>query len=180
MQAITHFEGGILLFIQEYLRIPALDGVMRFITHLGDDGMIWIAIALILLIVRRTRRAGLACAVSMIFNLLATNVVLKNIIQRIRPYEVINALNILIEVQHDFSFPSGHTACSFAAAWAMWRTMPRGYSVPALILAALISFSRLYVGVHYPTDILGGLIVGVLCAEIAFRAVYRIVPALKK
>jgi undecaprenyl-diphosphatase len=129
---------------------------------------------------KRTRRIGLACAAAMILNLIATNIALKNIIQRIRPYEVINSLNILIEAQHDFSFPSGHTACSFAAAWALWKTAPRSYSVPALILAALISFSRLYVGVHFPTDILGGLIVGILCAEVAFRAVYRIVPALKK
>lgn len=180
MQAITQFEGAILLFIQEFLRIDALNGAMCFITHLGDKGMIWIVMTLILLIIRRTRRIGLACAAAMVLNLIATNIVLKNIIQRIRPYEVINSLNILIEAQHDFSFPSGHTACSFAAAWALWKTAPRSYSVPALILAVLISFSRLYVGVHFPTDILGGLIVGILCAEIAFRAVYRIVPALKK
>lgn len=179
MQAFSNFEGGLLLFIQEHLRFPGLNEVMCFITHLGDTGAIWIALALILLIFKRTRRVGLFCAVAMILNLLMTNIALKNIIQRIRPYEVINSLNILIEAQHDFSFPSGHTACSFAAAWTLFRTAPRKYSIPALVLAVLISLSRLYVGVHYPTDVLGGLLVGVLAAELSVRGLKKFVPAMR-
>lgn len=178
MQAFSNFEGSFLLFIQEHLRIPALNGAMCFITHLGDTGAIWIALALILLLFRRTRRVGIFCAAAMILNLLLTNVALKNIIQRIRPYDVMESLNILIEAQHDFSFPSGHTACSFAAAWTIFRTAPRKYSIPALILAVLISFSRLYVGVHYPTDVLGGLLVGILAAEAAVRGLKKFVPKL--
>ncbi len=169
MQAFSLFEGNALVWIQENLRASWLNGPMIFITHLGDTGAIWIALALILLILPKTRKVGIVCAVSMVINLLLTNIALKNIIQRIRPYEIISSLNILIEAQHDFSFPSGHTACSFAAAWVLWRVAPRKYSIPAMILAVLISLSRLYVGVHYPTDILGGLIVGVFAAEASYR-----------
>ena len=167
MQALSNFEGQILLFIQEHIRCSALNGVMTFITHLGDTGIFWIALTVVLLLFRRTRRCGVACAAALVLNLLITNAALKNIIQRIRPYDVMDALKILVAPEHDFSFPSGHTACSFAAAWALLRTAPRKYAVPALILAALIGLSRLYVGVHYPTDVLGGLIVGIAAAELA-------------
>ena len=97
MQAFTDFEGSFLLLIQEHLRVPALNGAMQFITHLGDTGAIWIAIALILLCIPRTRKAGLVCAAALIVNLLITNVSLKNIIQRIRPYDVMDSLKILVE-----------------------------------------------------------------------------------
>jgi len=179
MQAFSEFEGSFLLLIQEHLRVPALDGVMRFITHLGDTGMIWIALTLLLLILPRTRRAGAVCAAALVLNLLLTNVALKNIIQRIRPYDVMDSLKILVEAEHDFSFPSGHTACSFAGAWAMRRTLDRKWWIPAIVLAALISLSRLYVGVHYPTDILGGLIVGTLAAEISYRGLRKHAPKLE-
>lgn len=170
MQAFSNFEGSFLLFIQDHLRMPALDGVMTFITHLGDGGLIWIILTLILLIVPHTRKAGAICAAALVLNLLLTNVALKNIIQRIRPYDVMDSLKILVEAEHDFSFPSGHTACSFAGAWAMRRTLPKKAWVPAIVLAVLIALSRPYVGVHYPTDVLGGLIVGTLAAEISYRA----------
>ena len=89
---------------------------------------------------------------------------------------VMDSLKILVAPEHDFSFPSGHTACSFAAAWTIFRTAPRRYGTTALVLAALIALSRLYVGVHYPTDVLGGLIVGVAAAELAVRALMRFAP----
>jgi len=173
MQTFSNFEGGFLLFIQEHLRVPGLDGAMRFITHLGDAGAIWIVIALALLAIPRTRRAGLVCAAALIVNLFITNIALKNIIQRIRPYDVMNSLKILVEAEHDFSFPSGHTAASFACAWAMRRTLPKKCWIPAIVLAALISLSRLYVGVHYPTDVIAGMLVGIFAAEISFRALKK-------
>ena len=173
MQAFSNFEGGLLLLIQEHLRAPVPDGVMRFITHLGDTGAIWIAFTLILLFIPRTRKAGVVCAVALIVNLALTNIALKNIIQRIRPYDVMDSLKILVEAEHDFSFPSGHTAASFSCAWAMRRTLPKKCWIPAIILAALISLSRLYVGVHYPTDVLAGVIVGIFAAEISCRALRK-------
>ncbi|MDO4740951.1 MAG: phosphatase PAP2 family protein [Eubacteriales bacterium] len=176
MQAFSNFEGGFLLFVQEHLRVPALDGVMTSITHLGDTGAIWIALALILLVIPRTRKAGIVCAAALVLNLLLTNIALKNIIQRIRPYDVMESLKILVEAEHDFSFPSGHTACSFAGAWAMRRTLDKKFWIPAMVLAVLISLSRLYVGVHYPTDILGGVIVGTFAAEAVYRLIKKFVP----
>ena len=173
MQAFSNFEGSFLLFIQEHLRAPALNGVMCFITHLGDTGAIWIAFTLLLLFLPRTRKAGMICAAALIVNLLLTNIALKNIIQRIRPYDVMDSLKILVEAEHDFSFPSGHTAASFACAWAMRRTLPKKCWIPAIVLAALISLSRLYVGVHYPTDVIGGAIVGIFAAELSFRVLRK-------
>ncbi len=176
MQAFSDFEGRFLLFVQEHLRVPALDGVMTFITHLGDTGAIWIALALVLLAIPRTRKAGVVCAAALMLNLVLTNIALKNIIQRIRPYDVMESLKILVEAEHDFSFPSGHTACSFAGAWAMRRTLDKKFWIPAIVLAVLISLSRLYVGVHYPTDIIGGVIVGTFAAEAAYRLIRKYVP----
>ena len=173
MQAFSNFEGSFLIFIQEHLRLPALDAIMKFITHLGDTGAIWIVFTLLLLCIPRTRKAGVICAVAMIANLLLTNIALKNIIQRIRPYDVMDSLKILVEAEHDFSFPSGHTAASFSCAWAMRRTLSKKIWIPAIILAVLISISRLYVGVHYPTDVLAGVIVGSFAAEISFRALKK-------
>lgn len=176
MQAFSDFEGRFLLFVQEHLRVPVLDGVMTFITHLGDTGAIWIALALVLLAIPRTRKAGVVCAAALVLNLVLTNIALKNIIQRIRPYDVMESLKILVEAEHDFSFPSGHTACSFAGAWAMRRTLDKKFWIPAMVLAVLISLSRLYVGVHYPTDIIGGVIVGTFAAEAAYRLIRKYVP----
>ncbi len=162
-------EANILLFIQEYLRIPLLDSVFKGITALGNAGFIWILCTVLLLCFKKTRTVGWMCAVALLASLVINNLILKNLIARIRPYEVIEGLKILINAPHDFSFPSGHTASSFATATVLYMTLPKKFGIPALILAVLISISRLYLGVHYPTDVLGGLISGV---AIAFTTVY--------
>ncbi len=161
LEFLQELDGNILLFIQEYLRQPWMDGFWKTITHLGDAGMFWIVTAIVLLIWKRTRKAGLSASLALIIGALITNVALKNLMARIRPYEVVAGLTRIIEQQHDFSFPSGHTCASFAAAFALYRTLPRKWGIACLVLAALISFSRLYVGVHYPSDVLGGGVVGI-------------------
>lgn len=166
-ELLINIEGPILLWIQEYLRNDFLTPIMTFITHLGDGGYIWIALAVILLIVPKTRKTGLTMAMSMVFNLVATNVVLKNLFARTRPYVVVDGLHRIIEAQSDFSFPSGHTACSFAGAVVIFLRCPRKVGIPAMVLAVLISLSRLYVGVHFPTDVLGGALVGTIAALLA-------------
>lgn len=173
MQALSDFEGRILLLIQESVRCPLLDGPMRLVSTLGNVGAVWTALALALLLFRRTRRYGAACALALTFSLLVTNMALKNIIHRIRPYDVISSLNILVNPERDFSFPSGHASSSFAAAWALWRGGERRLGAPALVLAVLIALSRLYVGVHYPTDVLVGTAVGMLCGEAGHRLAER-------
>lgn len=167
MNAIFNFDASILLWLQNNLRNPVLNPVMIFITHLGDKGPLWIALTLLMLCFRKTRRVGVTSAISMVIGLLVVNVVLKNWVARVRPYELIEGLQLMIEKQHDFSFPSGHATNSLACAWVMFRLMDKKFGVPALVLALLISFSRLYVAVHYPTDVFAGIIVGILAAELA-------------
>ena len=106
-------------------------------------------------------RAGWYGLLSMGAGALITNVCLKNLVARPRPYEVVEGLVPLIGKPTDYSFPSGHTCASFACALVLYRILPKKYGVPAVILASLIAFSRLYVGVHYPTDVLGGMFVGI-------------------
>ncbi len=160
-EILQQIDGNILLFIQEYIRRDWMDGFWEMITHLGDGGIFWIILALLLLIPRKTRGAGLSALLAMGVGALITNVAIKNIVARVRPYDTISELILLIERQHDYSFPSGHTCASFAAAYALYRTLPRKWGIPCLVLATLIALSRLYVGVHYPSDVLGGLAVGI-------------------
>lgn len=161
---ILQLDANILLWIQEHLRSDVLTPAVTFLTHLGNAGMIWIALTIVLLCFRRTRKAGILSACSMLVTFLIANVILKNAVARIRPYEVVAGLQLLIERQKDLSFPSGHSASSFAAAVTMFLECPKKYSVWALILAGLIAASRLYVGVHYPTDVLAGILVGTVVA----------------
>ena len=174
MDWILDFDAGILLFIQEYIRQDFLTPFVKFITHLGDAGWFWIALSVVLLFFKKTRRAGITALLALLIGALITNVALKNLVARIRPYEVIEDLHLLIEKQSDYSFPSGHTCASFAAGLVYLKMLPRRYGVAAILLAVLIAFSRLYVGVHYPTDILGGILVGSFAAWAAYRLSERI------
>ena len=182
MQAIFNFDAGILLWIQAHIRCAFLNPVMIFVTHLGDKGLFWIALTLLMLFFRKTRRTGVASAISMVIGLIVANLLLKNLVHRIRPYEMIEGLELMIEKQKDFSFPSGHATNSFACAWVIFRTMQKRYGVPALVLAILISLSRLYVGVHYPTDIIAGVAIGIGAAEAGIaivKALRRRFPAFR-
>lgn len=172
MEALINLDGNILLFIQEYIRQDWMTPFWKLITSLGNGGRFWIGLSILLLIPKKTRKAGIAALLAMILNLLFTNVVLKNMVARTRPYEVIEGLRILIDPEKSFSFPSGHTASSFAAAYAYYRcSTQKRWGIAALVLAGLIGFSRLYVGVHYPTDVIGGALIGIFAAWLASVAV---------
>ena len=149
------------------MRAEVWTPVWIMITSLGNGGMIWIAVSILLLISRRTRAIGMAAMLSMGICFLCANVFLKNVIARTRPYEAIEGLTALIPYPTDYSFPSGHTTASFACALILLRLLPRKYGIPALILAILIAFSRLYVGVHYPTDVVGGIVVALAGSSLA-------------
>ena len=164
MEVLLGLDGNILLWIQEYIRNDFLTPFFVFITKLGDVGMIWIVLTLILMCNKKTRKTCVISAVALLLSLLFCNVLLKNLVQRVRPYEVIDTLTILVERQKDFSFPSGHTSASFAAGIVFFRNLPKKFGVPAVILACLISFSRLYIGVHYPTDVICSIVFGVVLA----------------
>lgn len=156
---ITTIDFAILDFIQEYLRSDIADSVMRFITSLGDHGILYIAIALVMLCIEKTRKTGTELAVTLIVGFILCNLVLKNAVARLRPYTVTD-FQIIISPLSDFSFPSGHTFFAFAFAAVLFRHS-RKWGVAAYILAALIGFSRLYLYVHYPTDVIAGAILGV-------------------
>ena len=172
--AIFNADSAILLWIQDTLRAAWLNPLVIGITHLGDTGALWILVALVLLAFKQTRKLGLVCALSMIIGLAVTNLVIKNWVARVRPYELVDGLERIIGAQHDWSFPSGHSTNSFACAWVLFRKAPRRYGVPALVLAILIALSRLYVGVHYPTDVLGGTVIGIASAVIAMVVASRV------
>lgn len=162
IESLSTLEDGILLFVQDSVRCSILTPFFVFVTRLGDRGFIWIVFSLLLLLSPKTRKTGCMGLLALLFSLLVNNLFLKNLVERSRPFDVIQALTPLIAGPRDFSFPSGHTASSFAAAGVFFCRLPRRLGVPALILAALIGISRLYVGVHYPSDVLFGMLSGLL------------------
>lgn len=171
---MNQFEASIILWIQENLR-GALDGVWLFITHLGDEGILWIALGILLLFWKKTRPIGITMLISLLFDFLIINVTLKGLVARPRPFVVNETIRPLItNVSPYRSFPSGHSGGSFSAMLALYRWVPKKIGIPAVILAALVALSRLYVGVHYPTDILAGCLVGLVCSTAAYYLVQMV------
>lgn len=164
----------ILLWVQTALRHEALTPFFIVLTRLGDSAIVWILIAAGLFVAglfagKKTKTAGGMALCSLGTTFIINNVMLKNLVGRVRPYEVIQGLECLIEKQSDFSFPSGHTGSSFAAAVILLCCLPKKYGVPAMVLAVLISFSRMYLGVHYLTDVLCGGMIGTMVALIVYH-----------
>ena len=168
-----YFDLPILGWIAQNLRCPALDTIFPVITHLGDAGAIWILLSAALLCIPKYRKVGLSMAMALLMGLLVCNLTLKPLVARMRPfdYQLLHfgkEIQLLIPAPTDFSFPSGHTNASFAAATAL-LLRNRKLGIPATVLAALIAFSRLYLYVHYPTDVLASIVLG---AGVAFLANY--------
>ena len=108
-------EQHFLLWLQDSVRNPMLTKIFVFITSLGNGGAFWILLSLGLMIPKKTRKAGTLSLLSLACCAIVTNVCLKNLVARTRPYDVIEGLTSLVGIQKDFSFPSGHTAASFAS-----------------------------------------------------------------
>lgn len=165
------FDLPILDWIASHIHCPALDWLMPKITLLGDAGIFWIACALILMLIPKTRKAGFSMGLALLMGLVLCNLTLKPLVGRIRPYDYqweyySRTIELLIEAEHDFSFPSGHTIASFEAAFALLLGNKK-LGIPAMILAVLIAFSRLYLYVHYPTDVIASVILGIGLAILA-------------
>lgn len=173
METLLNIDGGILLFIQESIRNPILNPIMIFITTLGDGGTIWILLTIGLLIPKKTRKIGVMSALALLGSLLFNNNLIKLLVRRPRPFVTFPELQILIPTPSEFSFPSGHTSSSFAAAMVLYRNLPKKAGIPAMVLAALIGISRLYIGVHYLTDVIAGALFGMLLGYLAECLVKR-------
>jgi undecaprenyl-diphosphatase len=183
------FDLPILNWIQAHLQSTVLDFIMPYITILGDAGIFWIACAVILMLIPKHRKAGFSMGIALIFGVVVCNMILKPLAGRIRPYnynlEVLKLQwqdflvhgKLLVETPHDFSFPSGHTIASFEASVALYKNNKR-LGIPALILASLISFSRMYLYVHYPTDVIASVILGTVFALIANWIVHTVAAKL--
>lgn len=167
------WEERFLLFLQESVRNPILDRIMQFITSLGDAGFLAILVCIVLLCIKKYRRAGAAASLSLILDFIVVNLVLKNLVARTRPYDILEELILITRRPSDLSFPSGHAGACFAVASVLFLCLPRRFGIPAVVTAALISFSRLYVGAHYPTDVLGGMVIGCVTGWIACRLLWK-------
>lgn len=164
-----------ILYWFQSLHNPVLDKVEVLITHLGSSGLIWILITLLMLIFCKDKKGAWTSAVALLLSLIICNLVLKNLVARDRPCWVDTSVKMLVKVPKDYSFPSGHSSASFAAAVAIVQYYKKP-GIAALVLAALIAFSRLYLFVHWPTDVLGGSLLGILegiLAGFIVRFIYK-------
>ena len=181
-----HFDLPMLDWIQSNMRSDLLDTLMPIITLLGDAGIFWIICSVILMLVPGQRKAGFSMGLALMLGLVVCNIILKPTVARIRPYDYqlenfSREIILLIEAQHDFSFPSGHTIASFEACTALMLHNKK-LGIPACILAVLIAFSRLYLYVHYPTDVFASIILGFILAWIAtwiVQGISKVFPARK-
>lgn len=174
MEWLLELDGRFLLWLKEACAHPVMDKIMIFVSALGDGGLLWIALGVLFLLMgfrnKLWRRRGWLLLFSLAANALVCNLLLKPWVNRIRPYDLFQ-YEILIPPMKDPSFPSGHTSASFAAAAALYAMNPK-WGAAAYIFAALMGFSRLYLGVHFPLDVVVGAVVGILMAK-AVQWVFR-------
>lgn len=173
--AIFNFDSAILLFIQTNIRTNWLTPIVEFITHLGDAGIFWIALGIVLLIYKKTRRTGLIMLLCLLGAFVVNDLILKPLIARPRPFDTVPGLVSLV-YEDSFSFPSGHTSSSFACALPLALLLGRKKGILAYVLATLIALSRLYVGIHYPTDVIGGVVIGTLVSWGVFVIANKFIP----
>ncbi len=178
-------DGNILLFIQDNLRVDFLTPIMKAITLLGSfKGIFWIMICIALLVISRTRRAGVAASIALAFSGIISNAIIKNLVDRTRPYVAIDGLEPLGKIPTDPSFPSGHASAAFAVSvalcialpWIMEKKKAHLIGVLFIVLSSLISFTRLYLGVHYPSDVLAGIILGIIygiCGGVIAKLIFK-------
>lgn len=137
-EALMNLDGSILMWIQEFVRNSILNPIFIGITHLGDGGVIWIGISLLLLIPKKTRKIGIMGIAAIVLSGVINNICLKNIVARMRPFDKMESLIPLITPPVDYSFPSGHTTASFAVGWLIFRKLPKEYGIPSSVILMVI------------------------------------------
>ncbi|MCQ2456167.1 MAG: phosphatase PAP2 family protein [Clostridia bacterium] len=178
MNFLNAYEIGILDYIREHFSCAFLDKAMPILSSLVDAGIIWIALAVVLVFFRKTRKTGITMGAALLLGLLVGNYVIKIVVGRIRPYEYKEA-ELIVKALDDPSFPSGHTLACFEATFALLFNKNKLW-IPALVLSLIVGFSRMYLYVHFPTDVLGGAIFGTLFAVIGYLIVDRVYKAIEK
>ena len=168
-----------ILYALNNIHTDLLDKIMIGLTYLGEKGIFWIIISVILLFNSKTRKCGIFMLVAMTIGLIIGNGLIKNLVARERPCWIDNTINLLIANPKDFSFPSGHTLASFEAAVTIFL-FNKKIGIPTIILATLIGFSRLYLFVHFPSDVLGGTILGTVIAVSVYFAGNKIIEKYNK
>ena len=165
---ITNIDTRILFYIQKHLHNQIFDTIMITLTNFGNAGILWIAISLALLFTKNHRTAGILTLCSLLVTLILGDGILKNIVERNRPFVTTNNFHLLVKAPSSYSFPSGHTSAAFAAA-SMLSYHLNKCKIVFFTLAVLMAFSRLYLYVHYPSDIVGGIILGLFAFFITLK-----------
>lgn len=159
MNLIHTIDTNILYWIQDNIHNSFLDIGMSFITTIGDVGAIWILIGILLLFTRKFRTIGILTLSVLLLNAILGEGILKNLIARPRPFNILEGLDIIVRKPSSYSFPSGHTSSAFAAALMLGHYFKK-YRWYIYIFAGLTAFSRIYLLVHYPSDVFGGILLG--------------------
>lgn len=163
MEFIEKIDFLIIDFIRENLSCGLLDLLMEITAKLGDKGIIWIISAALMMMRKKYNRCGVTTLASLAAGAIVGNLFLKNIFQRERPCWINDEIEMLINIPSDYSFPSGHTLSAVAAAVTVYH-FDKKLGVLFWIFAVLTAFSRLYLYVHFPTDVIVGAVIGAAAA----------------
>lgn len=167
---LYQIDQSIMLWLQEWVRNPVLSRFLIPLTMIGYGGTLWIILSVVMLFFRKTRKVGWLSLLTMLVCYLFNDLFLKELVQRARPFLDLPQLETLVPKPESWSFPSGHACSSFAAASTYSRgEEPRWFKILFWFLAVAMAFSRPYVGVHYPTDILAGACVGLIGSALMWR-----------
>ena len=173
MDAINQFEIGILDFIQNTFSCKFLDYFFVGITTLSNKGIFWIILAVVLLCFKKTRKTGICLGVVLLIGEIVGNQILKRIFERTRPYTVNPNATLIIDKLSSFSFPSGHSRCAVECAVVIFANNKK-WGIAAIVVAGLTCLSRMYLYVHYPTDVLAGAALGIIDGLLAIFIVKKI------
>lgn len=178
MELVNKLDSSVFEFF-EGISCTILDWIFKIITFTGNGGMIWIILALALMVKKENRKISVAIILSLTAVAILNNLVLKEIFDRVRPFVADPSIELLIKIPSGSSFPSGHASSSFACAVALFM-FHKKWGVTALVYAFLMAVSRVYLHVHYATDVLGGMIVGIICGILVVKIYSKIEYSFRK
>ncbi len=165
LQFIKTFDVNTIDFINNHLQYPFLNKIMAFITALGNSGLFWIVLTIALIISKKYRKIGLLAACSLLLSSIIGLKIFKPLFQRPRPFIEFSYIKPYIPKLTSYSFPSGHATIAFSVAGIIVKMVKQKiYSIPIIILACLVAISRVYLMVHYPSDVIAGIILGLICS----------------